>query len=88
MLVLLLNGFAIIILVHAAELFQKFDLGSVPVQSVLSCRPSVTSSPAASAKKRKVVWLTIWMVLVGSMIVDGKTLRQDMHDRTKQSGPY
>jgi hypothetical protein len=63
MLVLLLNGFTIMILVHAAERFQKFDLGSV-----LSLLPG-RIGPATQYFCNFLVWLTMWMVLVGSMIV-------------------
>ena len=61
--VLLVNGFTIMILVHAAERHQRFDLGSL--LSLLPGRGGFYARWFCNGA----VWLSTWMVLLGYVIV-------------------
>ena len=62
--VIALNCFTIMLLVYAAEAHKSFDLGS------LLCKlPGRNLGPTAQGVCNALVWLTIWMLLVGYIIV-------------------
>lgn len=61
LLVVSLNACTILILVHAAEEHGKFDLGSL-----LRLVPGRWAGPLAQGACNALVWLTLWMTLVGA----------------------
>jgi len=63
-LVVVLNGFTIMILVRAAEEHQRFDLGAL-----LALLPGRWLGPVTQGFCNGLVWVVIWMALVGYIIV-------------------
>ena len=64
LLVVALNFCTVMILVHAAEKHKKFDLGAL-----LTELPGRRLGPLAQAACNALVWITLWMTLVGYIIV-------------------
>ena len=64
LLVVVLNGFTVILLVHAAETHKKLDLGAL-----LSMLPGRWFGPVSEVACNVLVWVTLWMTLVGYIIV-------------------
>lgn len=63
-LVVALNVCTVMLLVHAAEANKKFDLGAL-----LALLPGKYFGPAAQGACNALVWITLWMTLVGYLIV-------------------
>ena len=64
LLVVFLNACTVMLLVHAAEKHQKFDLGAL-----LTELPGRQLGPIAQAVCNALVWIALWMTLVGYLIV-------------------
>ena len=62
--VVALNGFTVMLLVHAAEAHKKFDLGSL-----VSVLPGRWPGPIAQGAFNALVWFTMWMTLLGYIII-------------------
>lgn len=64
LLVVALNGLTVMLLVHAAEMHKKFDLGSL-----LSMLPGRWPGSIAQGVCNVLVWFTMWLSLMSYMII-------------------
>ena len=64
LLVVALNACTVMILVHASETHKKFDLGAL-----LALLPGRWLGPISQGACNALVWVTLWMTLLGYLIV-------------------